>query len=618
MFIVTNSLRHTLRTPVKTTAFLLLIALSASLLTIGLDLRLEGEENLQSFEDTFRTIGTVEQIPDVMPEYSSWESERMSFSTSSGPGFDKIISASALDFEGANYVYMPKHRPYYGAYHESYVLQDQNVIIRAIIEAEPLEDCVPSSPIKLRIKRVLCGPPIDVIDNIGTGEIWFCDWAINEEPYPMHAGKTYILPIQLFPAYAFPELDSETGSACVSDYYTSNIEAYQCDENGDSIPDGLDIGPLSEWQEVTDGFYDTPQGKRWLELVKGFDRPNKTIPVVPVDATHLLMDFYNGESNVIDGRDISRQEYESGSKVCLVQQKFAELNGLKVGDSLPLPLYYADYDLEVRDAFPFNSFGNGINVLNAQGKMYPVFEDGEYLIVGIYTPGPEAGMDMVIVPTASIKQSDKNNIYRVGAMTVHNTTFEIPNGTGDQFMEEWEKTGIDHLDIRLYDKGYSQLVDGLDRMRVMSVVLLSVGGGAMILILIFFTFLFIVKNKKRTAIERSLGLSKGKSALSLFSAMMPLNVFGIALGCAVGYFLCGFIAEQAIVFGNKGAFDLTYSNWVNNSDKLEQVPIGSASFEVVAAVACTALAVSMVIISVGIWRNLRHEPLALLCTREEG
>jgi len=627
LFIIGNSIRQTLRTPVKTVAFLLLILLSALFLAIGINLRFISEQNMQAYEDSFQTVGTVEQLPDSLPEYSSWDNERIGFATSEGPVFDEILSTSALDFEGVNYIYPPVHRPYYGAYHEDYTLynEEENIVIvpTAIIEAEPLKDCDPAYLTKLKIKKVLCGtlenkyyPPIS------GDEIWFTDFSREfgyEQNYPMYAGKTYILPVTVFPISAFPELDTESGTVCVSTFQADNIRSKQYDANGEPVADEYDEEDVRKWEEVTKGFYDTPRGKRWLELIKGFYRPEKTIPVMPVSATHLLMDFYNGDSNVIDGRDINDEEYESGKKVCLITKKFADLNDLKVGDPLPLPLYYADYGNDVGDAFSSDSLGGSMNYLNGQGEMYPVFEDSEYTIVGIYSPGPAAGEHMVIVPAASIKHSDENNITSWDTMTVHNTSFEIPNGSITEFMEALNSAGFDKLDVHIYDKGYTQLKAGVDRMRVISTVLLMVGSSAMILILIFFTFLFIIKSKKRIAIERSLGLSKKTCALSLFCSMMPLTILGIAAGSVAGYQLSGFTTGLVAEFGSKDAFDLSFSNWVNDAGKLAQVQIDSqaAGIGVIAMTAFAALVISVLIVCIGVWRNLRYEPLSLLSKRED-
>ena len=140
------------------------------------------------------------------------------------------------------------------------------------------------------------------------------------------------------------------------------------------------------YDEVTDGFYETERGKRWLALSSYQDYSMRTIPVQPVDGTELLMHFYNGEAQITEGRDITEKEYAEGAKVCLIPRSLAMQLGKKTGDTLALPLYYADYSRPVGDAFLLGVGGYiSVNILNAEGSVYPVFNEQEYEIVGLYT-----------------------------------------------------------------------------------------------------------------------------------------------------------------------------------------------------------------------------------------
>ena len=94
----------------------------------------------------------------------------------------------------------------------------------------------------------------------------------------------------------------------------------------------------------------------------------RTIPVQPTDGTKLLMYFYNGEAQITEGRDITEEEYEDGAKVCLIPEMLAMRLGKKVGDTLTLPLYYADYSQAVGDAFMLGTRSHvSVNLLNAEG-----------------------------------------------------------------------------------------------------------------------------------------------------------------------------------------------------------------------------------------------------------
>ena len=174
---------------------------------------------------------------------------------------------------------------------------------------------------------------------------------------------------------------------------------------------------------------------------------NRTIPVTPVGETKLLLPFYRGEAVIEEGRDISGEEYETGADVCLIPRQLAVLLQKEVGDRVTLPLYYADYSY---------IGGNGMSaptILNTDGEIYPVFDEREYEIVGIYTVSQSAekddselGMYEVIIPWNTVpEEAWSENITGTGAgyMKSYNTSFQIPNGSIAEYMEGWKKQGID-------------------------------------------------------------------------------------------------------------------------------------------------------------------------------
>ena len=111
------------------------------------------------------------------------------------------------------------------------------------------------------------------------------------------------------------------------------------------------------------------------------------------------MHFYNNEAKITEGWDITEKEYKEGAKVCLVPENLAMRLGKELGDTLTLPLYYADYSRSVGEASMLGAGGCQLsNILNAEGELYEVFDEQEYKIVGIYTRRIKAP-----VPTAPEK-----------------------------------------------------------------------------------------------------------------------------------------------------------------------------------------------------------------------
>ncbi len=615
--VLRNSVRQMLRTPVKTVLFFLLITLSAAFLSVGVNLLLASQRSLAAYENSFNTIGTVRQKPNMLREVSSWDAARKEYTYWNAAVYDSLIPLSALDFEGAPYVHPPQKRPFYGAYHESYDMghfYESNDMGWMILELSPLEDCIPSQPVTMEVKRILYGALSKYVKNV-----LFCDYS-NENPKPLYAGKTYIMSVQTLDLSFFQGYEDQVFDSVLIP--CTGVESTQHDKTGARIPDPYEYGS-DEWEEVTQGYYETPRGQRWEELIRAIKRLPKTIPVIPTNATLLLMSFFTGTANITEGRDISQEEYAKGDKVCLLQRQFARNNGFKLGDTVSLPLYFADY-LFTPGPFEGAMYGG---LLNAQGKAYPVFEESAYKIVGIYDvygasyeySAFDIGKNTVVIPAASVKNSDENNIISWGPMTAPTTSFQIPNGAISLFEEKWSRQGIEGLEIKFYDKGYTRLKMGIEKIRMISMILLTVSAVVMVLVLALFTFLFIARNKKRTAIERSLGFRQGQCAISLLSGLLLIVILGAAVGVCSGAWLGGIIIDRNMNVNQDGGYDLTYSGWVNHADRLAdvQVNLQSADFSVFLAIALAVLALGLLIASVGVWRNLQAEPLLLLSMKEE-
>lgn len=73
------------------------------------------------------------------------------------------------------------------------------------------------------------------------------------------------------------------------------------------------------------------------------------------------------------------------------------------------------------------------------------------------------------------------------------SSFQIPNGSTDEFLKGFAEYGMDKLEITFYDMGYSQLKAGIDNMKNISLCLFASGVVLTILLLLFFSHLFITK-----------------------------------------------------------------------------------------------------------------------------
>ncbi|WP_312372931.1 FtsX-like permease family protein [Lachnoclostridium sp.] len=569
------------------------------------------------YEDTFITIGTVEQKALSINTVTRWNAEKKDYELRQQSVYSRLFPASVLSFDGANYTQEPEKRSYYGSYAPDYTLVHTDKVYDELLIAEvtPLEDCIPNESVKIKISKLIWGN-----SSLDGTTIWFCNH-YYENPKPLEKGKSYSM-VLIKTTWAHGSHFEKSLDADLStlEYGPGNIQIEEYESDGTLMKEPLENekNNTSPYYEVTEGFYDRDIGKRLLNLAKGYSMSYKTQPVTGTNSTILLMPFYNGDAYISQGRDILDAEYEDGKKVCLVSDKFAINNNLTVGNKINVQLYFTNSKSSAgRDFLLYG--GRVIYSSNgANGAVYSVFEDSWYTIVGIYTASQGAGQynysmggDEIVVPINSI-ENRSSNIVAYGPMKGYNTSFQLPNGNIEEFLSKWEKYGTGELEITFYDMGYSQIESGLENMKHMSLVLLVIGLLMVIFLLLFYSHLFISNQKVRTAIERCLGVTKKNSKRSLLIGIILLLFLGSTIGCSMGGLLSRHISTKNL---NHIYYDSRYSNRADMEIKETILEEKENTLVIVLTTLVSIIFIILLGILISIHRinqNLKMEPMKLL------
>ena len=617
---IKNSIKQMLRMPFRSISFLVLIILSALLLTMGVVLWVNNSSAIHSYQDSFVTIGTVEQKAFSLTQSVKWDAERKDYQLIQKAEYSTLLPLSLLSFKGADYIHEPEKRSYYGSYAPEYVLwntQFPDSFPIVIAEISPMEDCTPNESVLVKVNKLLFG-------NISLegSTLWFCNH-YTKNPKPLEKGKSYAVAMSIqgwTHGDRYKEIKGTEEQTL--EYVPIELLATQYKTDGVQMKDMLKEQATDEspYYEVTDVFYNTDIGRRLLNLVDGYSMLRKTMPVTGTNATVLLMSFYRGDSYISEGRDITEEEYNKGEKVCLVSREFAENNSFTIGDSIQLQLYFTNSKLSAGQLYASNAGGMEQWLpVTTKGEVPSIFENSQYTIVGIYESSSGASQDSysigrneVIVPTGSIKNSKSCNIMEYGPMTGPTTSFQIPNESIESFLTSWEKNGTDELEINLYDMGYSHLQSGLENMKRVSLLLLIVGLLMSIFLLLFFNHMFIANQKERTAIERSLGVGKKQCSCSILSGIVILLFMGSSLGCGMGGILSQHISAKDM---NRVYYNATYSSVVETI--MEETVKKEKSNTVVVIISSISVGIFIVILGAAISickmnENLKVEPMKLL------
>lgn len=614
-----KSLKQLLRTPMKTCLFFLLMTAATALLVLGANLWAQTQAQIDAVEKQFTTLGTVEQKPNRTQMRTGWNAADGAYYSEAEPVYDSVISADVLDFDGVNYLKAPEKRLYYLADLQGLAVRDGGTaLFYPVVEFTPAETAVPDHPIKVYVQRFLY-PEAENQNN--EYEIYVCDhW--TENPAPLETGKTYV-------AYTNVIVNHHENAKSSIEYALIAAErSTQCDAGGNLLESDRQT---RTFDEVTAGFYETERGQYWLELSKALSMWDTTAPVLPVTDTALLPSFHDRTVYVREGRTFSAEDLENGAAVCLVSEEFARKNGLSIGDKVELPLY----GVNEKDS-PHRTFGDGsglrtFSLLNAQNRAYTPFWTAKYEIIGTYysvgTYGKPAGsiemaLNLFLIPANSVKADFAGNIVDSGPMQRATTSFQIPNGTIDDYMAAYNRNVPaevrENLEITFDDNGYIQIIGGLLNMRYVAIILFAAGLLSALAILVLLLYFFIVKQKKRTAIERSLGMSKAQCRVSLMAGILVLALVASVIGVGIGAVLLQSDVLTDTAQSETEEIDTTFSIWAKGQTEVTEpetdatVPVAVYVFIPVCLLVFIFL-LSLVLVN----RNLKTEPILLLSGKGE-
>lgn len=475
-----NSLKQLLRTPMKTCLFFLLMAAATALLVLGANLWAQTQAKIDAAEGLFVTLGTVEQLPDYEAPVKTKTLDSLWLGAEeTEPVYGTVYDESMLDFPGAAYVHGPEKRTYYAALlPEEYTAPERQDTppfngSRCVIEFTPLESGRADRRQTVQVNRVLYG-------TYSGDEMKLCDM-LSENTVNLEAGKRYL-------AYVTLSAESLQSFRAGDMFFVpqSITGTPQVDAEGNRLNDGVTLPTI---MEVTPEFYDS---EMW-EIVRNWAQALYTrwqsYPVLAAESLDLLPSFHENTVFLSAGREITDAEFADGAAVCMVSAEFARNAGLAVGDRVPLSLYLANKAESPQWEFGFQvqwRDGRSPGLLNAAGEPYSVFFEQAYEIVGLYDTFRLAGSkngtgeiarNMFIVPTASVTASDAENIGAFGAMNRYTTSFQIPNGTIDEYRTAYEQNVPEsvrtHLQLTFDDNGYSEVVGGLENLRTAAIILFA-------------------------------------------------------------------------------------------------------------------------------------------------
>ena len=285
--------------------------------------------------------------------------------------------------------------------------------------------------------------------------------------------------------------------------------------------------------DVTDApenYLELPEYAPLRELMEIMESDHNTQDVVYVGDMSAIRQIKDGKLTLQDGRWLTPEDTETGAKVCMLDEKFAQTYGLKVGDKLSLEL---GNEL-------FEQFFNLGAVASTVERYSDTWIPDEFEIVGLYKtvggafiaskePNWNYSVNTVFVPLSSLPETVDltGHEYAPGEYT-----FRVDNAWDiAPFLKETAPQ-IEAMGLTLmFDDGgwmevYKPYMEA-QRIAMLRIVLLA---AVTVMATAFVVYLFISRKRKDYAIMRALGTPKGLAGRSLLLPLLVLSAAGVIVG----------------------------------------------------------------------------------------
>lgn len=355
------------------------------------------------------------------------------------------------------------------------------------------------------------------------------------------------------PRYTWVENDEgvfEVQYIDTQEFITQNGEEQEISrERYSELYPGLTIVPLDGSAE---DFLQSEEGKPWLQALENMEVNNHAFPVIGIDSMEEVTGFARNMAEIVDGREFTPEELQTGSQVCLISASLAAANKLKVGDVIYPQFYRGDPNLPGQNRISAGSCLVQPAACYFNGDTTATEAARAYIIIGIYQAEAEwtdsetdpygFTPNTIFVPKTSVgieMEYGRGGFYR---------NFIVVNGKLDNFQEAIIEAGFDGQ-FYLDDNGYSAVESSMDSYRQNVRRALKVGVTVYMVILLAYLLLFPARQGKTLATMCSLGTPRrskmGYVLISDVVVIVPGILLGLILGILLWQQVTGVLTENA-------------------------------------------------------------------------
>ena len=280
-------------------------------------------------------------------------------------------------------------------------------------------------------------------------------------------------------------------------WYVGTLGAAFCME---ALEPPLKISDSDNWQQ-------TPGAQVYADLAERLEvRRNSVRALFPEDPL-VCYPFQQKAVQLSQGRSFTPEELAEGAKVCMIPEKLATLEGLELGDRLPLSL----------------AVGNDPDRSDSYDPVRGFDLEAEYEIVGLLHTKYAWKNTIFLPPRQALDLSRAKRESLLGQ-------FLLDNDRADEFIRVTESALPDGVRLTVYDQGYGEAAEPLRLMlRTVSLIALTCSAAGLCFLLLNL-WLFVSRQRQAGVLMHRLGAPRSAVPVYFLSAMLPLALPALAGG----------------------------------------------------------------------------------------
>lgn len=427
--------------------------------------------------------------------------------------------------------------------------------------------------------------------------------------------------------------------------YCVNGLGFELQEDGsyETVGTGVNVPSIAPISGTLEEFLADPQNADWVTSIENQQIAHHSVPVLGTEALDTIYAFVNNDANMVEGRGFTREEYDSGARVCVISESLALKSGISVGDTISLSQYLCHEGESTGGNFSVDVTDTDGKLNNpAVGEYEPgtpfLTRDEEFTVVGLYrlmnewsdtsysfTPNtvfipqkaqPAGGFGGMSAEVEVTEYWDGSPVTYTqmeegGCFGIY-LTMKLKNGKVKAFEQALEESKFAGQFITI-DQGFDKIQESLEAISAGAVKLLAVVVAGWLVLLCLYLLLYQGMQRKNVGIMRALGAAPEIARSYLFGSGFCVAAGGIALGTALTGAAMGLVRSK--LFESAFGPDMSkYSGGVALSrDALNEMVVGSQlPGWVILVIAAAQLGIFAAALWIQAQRMSRRSPRALL------